>query len=283
MSYELTMEMLSYDFMQRALMAGILVSLLCSFIAFFVILRRLAFIGVGISHSAFGGVAMGVVMGINPIFMAAIFSILVAWLIGVVSKKGQVHEDAAIGIFFSAAMALGVALISLSHSYNIDLFGYLFGNILSVSAEDLWTVGILGAITLLTLILFFKELLFISFDEEVARVSGLPVEFLNYLLLILMALTIVVSIKVVGLVLASALLVIPAATGYQLARNYRLMLAISLLCGVSSSIMGLWLSYRYDLASGATIVLCSTLFFFLSMIFSPRQKLIGRLIRSRLG
>ena len=271
------MEIFAYEFMQRAFLAGLMVSLLCSFIAFFVVLRRLAFIGVGISHSAFGGVALGILLQVNPILMAAAFSLAVSWLIGLVSRQGELHEDTAIGIFFSAAMALGVALISLSGSYNVDLFGYLFGNILSVNTADLWLVGILGSIALFFLILFFKELLYISFDEEMARVSGLPVTFLNYLLLTLMAVTVVVSIKVVGIVLASALLVIPAATGYQLARHYRLMLGISLLCGTSSSVLGLWLSYRYDLASGATIVLCSTLIFFLALLFSPRRGLVSRL------
>ena len=271
------MEIFAYEFMQRAFLAGLMVSLLCSFMAFFVVLKRMAFVGVGISHSAFGGVALGILLNVNPILMAAAFSLLVSWLIGLVSKQGALHEDTAIGIFFSAAMALGVALISLSGSYNVDLFGYLFGNILSVTTGDLWLVGILGFLALSFLVLFFKEFLYLSFDEEMARVNGLPVTFLNYLLLTLMAVTVVVSIKVVGIVLAEALLVIPAATGYQLARHYRLMLAISLLCGTLSSVMGLWLSYRYDLASGATIVLCATLFFFLALLFSPRRGLVSRL------
>jgi len=270
------LEMFAFDFMQRALLAGIMVSILCGFIAFFVVLKRLSFIGVGISHSALGGVAIGVLSGVDPILSAIIFVILMSWAIGMVSKKGDVHEDTAIGIFFSFATALGVALISLSKSYNVDLFGYLFGSILSVTKKDLWTVGILGGLVVGFLILFFKELLFMCFDEEVATISGLPVTFLYYLLLTLMAVTIVVAIKVVGIVLVSAFIVIPAATGYQLAKSYRIMLTTSILCGIVASVAGLWLSFRFDLASGATIVLCSTLLFFLAMLISPRRRLLQR-------
>jgi len=254
-------ELLGYAFMQRALLAGVLAGLLCALLGFFVVLKRLSFIGVGISHSAFGGVAIGVVLGIEPIFAAAIFSIVIAWAIGWLSRKGRLHEDTAIGILFSSAMALGVALISLSTTYQVDLFGYLFGNILAASPRDLWvlagiTVAIFSAISLL-----FKELLFIAFDEEVARANGLPVTPLNFLLLTCLALTVVTAMRVVGLILVEALLVIPAAIGFQLAHGYRGMFWIAAASAVTAAIAGLLLSYVFNVAAGAMIVLVLALLF----------------------
>lgn len=271
-------EMLSFDFMRHALLGGLMVCLLCSFLSFFVVLKRLSFIGVGISHSAFGGLAIGVLLGFNPFISAGIFSVLVAWGIGITSRKGKLHEDTTIGIFFSAAMALGVALISLSREYRADLFSLLFGNILAITTSDLWMVALCGVGVSLFLFLFFKELLAISFDDEVARVGGLPVGFLYYGLLTAMAVTVVASIKVVGIILVEALLVIPAATGFQMAKNYRGMLLFSLVSGVISLLSGLLLSYWLDIASGATIVLCSSLLFVLAFLFSPQK---GLLLRGR--
>src|SRR2546428_1044541 len=160
-------ELLTYGFMQRALIAGVLVGLLCGVLGFFVVLKRLSFIGVGISHSAFGGIAIGILLGVEPLMAAAVFSTVVAWAIGWLSRKGRLHEDTAIGILFSSAMALGVVLISLSSAYQVDLFGYLFGNILAVSPRDLWLLGGIVAVVLGGIGLLFKELLFLTFDEEV--------------------------------------------------------------------------------------------------------------------
>jgi len=267
-------EMFSYDFMLRALIGGMAVALVCSFLSFFVVLKRLSFIGVGISHSAFGGLALGVFLGLNPLLCAAIFSVLVSWGIGITARKGRMQEDATIGIFFSAAMAFGVALISLSKEYQTDLFSLLFGNILAITPGDLRLVIICGAAVTLFLFLFFKELMSISFDEEVALVGGLPVATLYYALLTAMAVTVVASIKVVGIILVEALLVIPAATGFQLSKNYRWMLFWSLCTGGLSVVGGLLLSYAFDLASGATIVLCAALLFLLAFLFSPAKGII---------
>jgi len=254
-------EPLTYGFMQRALLAGVVTGVLCGVLGFFVVLRRLSFIGVGISHSAFGGIAVGVLAGINPLLAAAVFSTLVAWAVGWLSRAGRLHEDTAIGILFSSAMALGVAVISLSQSYQVDLFGYLFGNILAVSAADLWLLGAIAVVVLTGIGLLFKELLFIAFDEEVARASGLPVTPLSFLLLTCLALVIVAAIRVVGLILVEALLVIPAAIGYQLARGYRAMLAVSVGSGVVAAVVGLFVSYHLNVAAGATIVLVLALLF----------------------
>jgi zinc transport system permease protein len=265
-------ELLSYDFMIRALVGGVMVSLVCALLSFFVVLRRLSFIGVGISHSAFGGLALGVALGINPSLSAALFAMAVAWGIGVTSRRGKLHEDTTIGIFFSAAMAFGVALLSLSDEYRTDLFSLLFGNILAITAEDLWLLAICGGAVVIFLLLYFKELLTVCFDEEVAVVGGIPATFLYYGLLAAMSLTVVVAIKVVGIVLVEALLVIPAATGHQLARGWRGMLAWALASSLLAMVGGLLLSYSYDLASGATIVLCAALLFGGAFIVSPRRR-----------
>ncbi len=263
-------EILSYGFMQRALTAGVIVSVLCALLSFFVILKRLSFTGAGISHSAFGGVAIGILLGWDPLLTAAFFCMLVAVLINWVQRKGTVTEDAAIGIFFAAAMALGVMLLALSNRYNIDLFGYLFGNILTITFSDLLVMAVAAGMIILLLLVFFKELLFYAFDEELARVNGLPTVFLSYLLGLILALAIVASLKVVGIILVSALLVIPGATARQLARNYRQMVLLSVLCALAATMGGLLLSYWWDLPSGATIVLLATFFFLLSL-FRPGQ------------
>jgi len=259
-------DIFSYGFMQRALLAGVIVGLLCSVLSLFVVLKRLSFVGAGISHSAFGGVALGFLLGIEPTWTAAIFCVLIALLIGLVKQRGKIQEDTAIGIFFAATMAFGILLIGLSKRYNMDLFGYLFGNILAISGSDLKMVIAVSIVVLSILAIFFKELLFYSFDEEMTKVSGIPAGLLNYLLLTLLALVIVISIKVVGIVLVSALLVIPGATGRQVTSNYRGMLAVSLLVGLLATTGGLILSCFLNLPSGSTIVLLATLFFFLSLL-----------------
>jgi zinc transport system permease protein len=272
-------EMLSYDFMQRAFIGGIIVCLICAFLSFFVVLKRLSFIGVGISHSALGGLALGAIAGVNPFLCAGVFSTLVAWAIGVTSKKGKVNEDATIGIFFSASMAFGVVLISLSRGYKADLFSLLFGDILAITASDIWMLSGCGLVVTMFLFLLFKELLAISFDEEIALIGGLPVGFLYYGLLTAMAVTVIASIKVVGVILVEALLVIPAATGLLLTRNYRWMLFFSLMTGLLSVLSGLVLSYIYDVPSGATIVLCAAVIFALAFLFSPKKGVLIKRFR----
>ncbi len=262
--------------MQRALAAGLLAGVLCGVLGFFVILKRLSFIGVGISHSALGGIAIGVLLGVEPLAAAAVFATLVAWGIGWLSRRGRLHEDTAIGILFSSAMALGVVLISMSKGYQIDLFGYLFGNILAVSPRDLWILGVIAVVTLSVVTLLFKEFLFLAFDEEVAHASGLPVGALNLVLLTCLALVIVAAIRVVGLVLVEALLVIPAAVGYQLTRSYRTMIGISVVTAVLASTAGLFVSYALDAAAGATIVLLLAAMFAAALVMARRSQAAHR-------
>ena len=266
------LEMLSYDFMQRAFIAGILIGILCALISFFVVLKRLSFIGVGISHSAFGGVALGTLINVNITFTALLFSLGMAGFTGFFSKKGKLKEDTAIGILFSVTMALGILFIGLAKGYNTELFGYLFGSILSVTNTDIWIILILGLLVISTIMLLFKEFLYISFDEEMAFVQGLPVNILYYLLLFLTALTIVISIKIVGIILISALIVIPGASAKMLCYNFRNMIFCSVFFSVFSVVTGLILSYFLNLASGATIVLISFLIFLFCFIISSKRR-----------
>jgi len=260
-------EFLSYGFIQRALLTGGVLGITCALLGVFVVLRRMAFIGVGISHAALGGVAVGLLAGAPPVAAAGVFSVGVAWVIGWITRRGEVSEDTAIGVFFPTAMALGVALISLSQTYRQDLLGYLFGNILSVGPSDLLLLLGLAGVSLGILALFFKEFLFLGVDEEAAKAAGLPAAFLSYLLLTILAVTIVAAMKLVGIIMVSAFLVIPAATGQTLGRSVRGMVVVSVVSALVSVFMGLWLSWLWNLPSGASVVLFAAALFFASYLF----------------
>ncbi|MFO8191256.1 MAG: metal ABC transporter permease [Bacillota bacterium] len=261
-------EMLNYDFMQRALIAAFLVGTLCSVLSFFVVLKRLSFLGAGISHTALGGIAIGLVTEIDPILTGSIFSVLTAMGVGYVSRAGKMSADTVIGIFYAAGMALGIALISAFEGYYPELFSLLFGNILSVSFRDLLLMGIVLLLALAFIVLFFKELLAICFDEEMAEAGGLPVGPLYMVLLAVIGLTVIVSIQLVGIVLVAALIVIPGAAALRISKNYRGMLALSLFFGLVGSIGGLVLSYFYPVPPGAAIVLILTLLFILTLVLN---------------
>ncbi|MGQ9687771.1 MAG: metal ABC transporter permease [Desulfobaccales bacterium] len=257
-------EALSLGFFQRALVAGLLLSLLCGVLSVFVILRRMAFIGVGISHSAFGGVALGFLLGIDPLWSGIVFSTGVALLIEWAQDRSRLEEDAAIGIFFAFAMALGVIFLHLSRTYNVDVFGFLFGNILAVGPHQLGEIAVVSVMVLGTVASFYKELVFLSFDEEMAWVTGVPVKALRYLFLVLLALVVIMAIYLVGIILVSALLVIPGALARNLTRHLVGMLWVSVASALSATLGGLFLSFSLDWPSGATVVLVLGLGFFLS-------------------
>ena len=257
---------LSYGFAQRALVAGVLVALMCAVLAFFVVLRRMAFAGAGIAHAALGGVALGLVLGVSPLVGAMVFSVAVAWLIGWISERGATTEETALGVLFPTAMAVGVAVMSASQAYRQDLIAYLFGSILAVRPGDLWLLGGLAAGTLGVIALFWKELVFLSVDEDAARAARIPVRGLRVLLLTILAATIVASIKLVGVVLVSALLVVPAAIGQRVARSMAGMLAVSIVAALVAVLGGLWASWTWNLPSGASIVLVAAALFFASLV-----------------
>jgi zinc transport system permease protein len=265
-------EMIHQAFFQRALVGGLLVVVMLSLLSFFIVLRKISFAGAGISHSALGGVAIGIALGVSPTITATVFCAAVALAVGFISRRGRIGEDAAIGITLSGTMALGIVLIALSGGYVASLFSFLFGSILAISRTDIYVIAVYCAAIVGLVLVFFRPLVCASFDEELARTSGVPAAFLNYLLLVLIALAIVASMKLVGIILVSAMLVLPAATAYQLARTYKRILALSLASGIVSLLAGLVLSYRFDIPSGATIVLCACCLFAAGFALSPKRR-----------
>lgn len=266
------MSLWEYAFMQRALIGGVAVGIITAIIGVYVVLRGMSFVGAGIAHASFGGVAIGFWLNIPPLWAAVVFCLLVAWGIGIVTRRSRLKEDTAVGVFFASTMAFGILLVGLMQGYQVDLFSYLFGSILAISPADLRMVLMLGGLTLLTVALFYKEFLFITFDPESARVSGLPEGPLTFLMLSLIALTVVISIKIVGLVLVSALLVTPAAAAYALSRDFTRMMILSVVLGVVSVVLGLIASYYLNTASGATIVLVATLLFVGATIWARKSE-----------
>jgi zinc transport system permease protein len=265
-------DMFSLQFMQNAFLAGMILSFVLAVVSFFVVLRRLSFIGVGVAHSAFGGVALGALLGISPTLTAIGFAVIVSNAIGYIGEKGHLGTDTAIGIFFPLAMAMGVIFIGMSDQYNVDLFGYLFGNILAITRQDLIITAALGGLVLLSTVLFFKELLFVAYDREVAFVSGMPVAFLDHFFLTILALSVVISMKIIGIILVSALLVIPGAAASQITRRYNSMIVFSILIALISTSGGLVISYYADLPSGATIVTLASLIFFAAFMVGQTRK-----------
>ncbi len=252
-----------FSFMQRALLGGVLVGAICALVGTYVVLRGLAFVGDALAHAAFPGVVIAYLLNGNIHVGAMAFALATALGIGLVSRRGRVSYDTAIGILFAGAFALGILLMSTIKGYTVDLFGFLFGNVLGISGRDLLLVGALGAAVVLTIVLFYKELLLLSFDPIVAEAMGYPVQTLNYLLLVLIALTIVISIQAVGIILVVALLVTPSATAYLLTERFFRMMVLGVLLAAFAAVIGLYLSYHLNVASGAAIVLVSTGLFFL--------------------
>ncbi|HSB82410.1 MAG TPA: metal ABC transporter permease [Candidatus Methylomirabilis sp.] len=264
-----------FAFMQRALVGGVLVGMICAMVGTYVVLRGLAFVGDALAHAAFPGVVIAYLLKGNIYLGAAVFALATALGIGLVSRRARMSYDTTIGILFAGAFALGVLLMSTIRGYTVDLFSFLFGNILGISGRDLLFVGLLGGVVVLTVALFYKELLLLSFDPTVAEAMGYPVQALNYLLLALIALTIVISIQAVGIILVVALLVTPSATAYLLTERLFRMMLLGILLAVLAAVVGLYISYYLNLASGAAIVLVSTCLFFVV--------LAGRRLTSRGG
>jgi zinc transport system permease protein len=246
---------LEFEFMRHALVAAVLVSVACGIVGTFVVVKRIVFISGGISHAAFGGIGLGYWLGINPLLAVLPFSLGAAIAIGLLGSRLRVSEDAAIGVLWTMGMALGVLLVQLSPGYAPDLHSYLFGNILTVPRFDLLLM--LGADLLIVgvVLAFFREFAVISFDEEFATVLGIPARLIGLLLLCLVALSVVVLIRVVGIILVIALLTMPASIARQFTSSLKQLMVIAVLVGVTLTTAGLWLSYVLDLSSGATIVL----------------------------
>lgn len=258
---------LHYEFMQRGLLASVIVGVLCAVMGTYVVLRGMAFLGDAMAHAILPGVAIAYLLRGNLIVGAGIAAVIIALSIGVFSRQGQIKEDTAIGILFAAALSLGVALISSLQTYAVDLTHILFGNVLGVSTITLYWIGGLSFLILLTVALLFRQFLVISFDPVLAATLRLPIELLRNLMLVLLALTVVVSLQTVGVSLAAAMLVTPAATAYLVTRRVAAMMWVSAAIGAVSSIVGLYLSYYLNIVSGSAIVLTATLFFLLAFLW----------------
>jgi ABC-type Mn2+/Zn2+ transport system permease subunit len=265
-------EMFQFAFVQRAMLAAALVGTSCSLIGVYVILRGLSFIGDGMAHAAFAGVTLGFLLGWNPLIIAVAFCLAVTGGIHAVSHAGKMKMDASIGVFYALTMALGILFIGLRKTYDVRLYGYLFGSILTVTPAELRLIGALTAVVATVVFLFFKEFQLLSFDPEMAEALGLPARSLSFLMLLLVSLTIVLSLEAVGVMLVFALIVIPATSAYQLTYNYRALFGLSVLFGNASCFLGLVLSYWFDVPSGATIVLTASAFFFLCLLLSPKRR-----------
>lgn len=266
-------------FMQRALLASLIVGVLCSVIGAFVVLRAMAFLGDALAHAILPGVAIAYLLGGSLLFGALVAAVLVALGIGAFSRRGGLKEDTAIGILFAASLAFGVLLMSTVRSYTADLTHILFGNVLGVSPSDLWLTSFIAAVVLAVLILFFKEFQLASFDPVLAHMLGKRPELLRFALLILLALTIVVGMQTVGVGLVAAMLITPAATAYLLTRRLPTMMVVSAAIGAGASVAGLYASYYLDVASGAAVVLIATAVFLVAYVFAPRGLLAGRAAR----
>jgi ABC-type Mn2+/Zn2+ transport system permease subunit len=271
----------AYAFMQRALFASVIVGVLCAVIGCYVVLRSMAFLGDALAHAILPGVAVAYLLNGNLLVGALVSAVIVALIIGLLSRQGTLKEDTAIGILFAAALSLGIALISSARAFAIDLSHILFGNVLGVTAGDLWLTGGLGLFILLAIGLLYKQFLVISFDPVLAATLRLPAELLRNAMLILLALTIVVSMQTVGVGLVAAMLVTPSATAYLLTRRLPAMMSVSAALGALSALVGLYLSYYLNIASGAAIVLTATGFFVIAFLFSPRRGFVWTLWRER--
>lgn len=276
----LIIEPLSYAFMVRGLTAALIVGIVCAVVGSYVVLRGMAFFGDALAHAILPGVAIAYLLaGFNPLWLsfgALVAGVLTSLGIGAISRGGAIKEDTAIGVMFAGMFALGVALISTVRSYTVDLTHFLFGNVLGVATSDIWLSGICGALVILIILAFYKEFLVLSFDPLLAQTLRLPTTFLHHLLLVLVAVTIVLSIQTVGVALMSAMLVTPAAAAYLLTRRLPVMMAISASIGAISAAIGLYLSFYINIASGPAIVLVCTFFFLLAFFFSPSQGLLRR-------
>ncbi|MBD1936958.1 metal ABC transporter permease [Microcoleus sp. FACHB-68] len=269
---EALIEPLQYGFMQRSLIIAILVGSICAVVGSYLMVQRLALLGDAISHSVLPGLAIAFFLGVNIFVGAFIAGILSAMAIAWIRTRSPIKEDAAMGIVFSAFFALGITLITVIQKDNkIDLNHFLFGNILGVTALEVRDTAIIAAIVMVVVVLLYKELLFYTFDPAGAQAAGLPINLLNFGLMVLIALTVVASMKSVGVILVLSLLITPGATAYLLVSRLHLVMILGAGIGVVSSIAGMYLSYFYNLPSGPAIVLVTSGLFVLALLFSPSQ------------
>ncbi|SPD76107.1 conserved membrane hypothetical protein [uncultured Desulfobacterium sp.] len=265
-------EALQFEFMRNALLAGILVSISCGIIGSLVVVNRIVFISGGLAHAAYGGIGLAFFTGTPPILGAALFSVAFSMIMAAVSFKNRHRADTIIGVIWAVGMALGIILIDITPGYNVDLMSYLFGSILAVPKSDIWYMIPLDIIIVSSVVILYKEFLAMSYDEEFTFIAGIPVRLLYFFLLGMTALCVVMVIRVVGLILVIALLTIPPYIAEKYTRSLGRMMALACLLGILFTVLGLWLSYSYNLTSGATIVMVAAVAFFISQSFEITKK-----------
>lgn len=257
---------LHFEFMRNAVMAGILTSIICGIIGTLVVVNRLVFLSGGIAHSAYGGIGLAFFFG-WPYMVGAIgFSLAAALIMAAISLRARQRADTIIGVLWAMGMASGILLLDLTPGYNVDLMSYLFGSILSVPKTDLIAMAVIGVVILLLVAYYFRDILAMSYDEEFAQIRGVPVKKLYYMLICMIAVTVVMVVQVVGLILVIALLTIPPSIAEKYTKSLARMMALSCLLGMLFTTGGLWLSYRFDMTSGAAIIFVASIVFFLSML-----------------
>ncbi|MBE9215990.1 metal ABC transporter permease [Plectonema cf. radiosum LEGE 06105] len=278
--FEALIEPLQYSFMQRSLIVAILVGFLCAVVGSYLMVQRLALLGDAISHSVLPGLAIAFILGMNIFVGAFIAGVVSTMVITWIRTRSPIKEDAAMGIVFSAFFALGITLITIIQKDNkIDLNHFLFGNILGVTISDMRDISVIATVVLIVVFLLYKELLFYTFDPLGAQAAGLPVNRLNFGLMVIISLTIVASLKAVGVILVLSLLITPGATAYLLVKRLYQVMILGAIIGVISSISGMYLSYFYNLPSGPAIVLVVSGLFVLSLLFSPNHGILTNMQR----
>jgi zinc transport system permease protein len=261
------LQLLGYQFFQHALLGGIIAAVACTGIGLFLILRKEAMIADGISHTAFGGIALGLLLGVYPVITALIVSIFAVLGISYLKRKGYAQSDSAIAVMLALGFSTGLIILSLVKGFNVELFSYLFGSILTINQLDLLTVLLLGFSTILFLGLFYKELLAITFDEQSAKLTGIPTGAFTLGFNLLVATTIVLSIKIIGIILVVALIVLPGLSALQLRRSFRQTLFASFGFGGLSVFAGIFLSALFDVAASGVIVVLAVIFFFIVVLY----------------
>ncbi|ALV21443.1 metal ABC transporter permease [Carnobacterium antarcticum] len=262
-----------YQFLQNALFTSIVIGIVSGVIGCFIILRGMSLMGDAISHAVLPGVAVSYIVGVNYFIGATVFGVFAALLIGLVTQHSKLKSDTAIGIVFSSFFAAGIIAISFAKS-STDLYHILFGNVLAVTQTDMIITVVVAILVILFVVLFYKELLVSSFDPVMSQAYGLKVQLIHYVLMLLLTLVAVAALQTVGTILVVAMLITPAATAYLLSNKLSTMILIASTIGIISSVVGLFLSYSYNLASGAAIVLTTTVFFLVAFLFSPKQNLL---------
>lgn len=272
-----------YQYLQNALFAGILVGIICGVVGCFIILRGMALMGDAISHAVLPGVVISYMVGVNFFIGAVITGVLTALAIGYVSQNSKIKHDSSIGIMFSGAFALGVVLITLNRGTGVDLWHILFGNVLAVSRSDLWmTVGI-GVVVLSLIFIFYKQLVLSTFDPTMAQSIGLPIKWINYTFMFVLSLVTVAALQSVGIILVVAMLITPGSTAYLLTDRLPIMMGLSAIFGSASAIIGVYYSFIYDVATGASIVLVASVLFVLTFLFAPKNGVLIRSIKSKIA